>query len=380
MSRFFPALFAFIFPLFFCGSVGVAQDGSGSKSWSTTRQQADSGGTVNPSRTITTHSESNGKVLENSSTQTLGPDGRYVPYSQTEKESVRVDASTVRTTERTFGTGPDGQKVLIQETREETRELPGGAKKVARTVSNPDANGGLQVIRRELVDSKQVSPGVRESNSTVLSADGTGGMSAAVRVHEREKTNSDGTVEFSKSTQLSDGAGHWNLSEVRQGTVKPDGAQGTTKEENVLRPDAEGKMAVVERTVSRQGNANSENRDVMETYSTNVPGQADNNGLQLVRRESTVRRAAAGGQTSTRRVETANPGNPGDALHVTEQAIDIVRPDGRGSAQQQSTRISFGPDGKVSTMLVDIGNSSNPAAVNVSPSGSPATSVKAQKK
>ena len=35
----------------------------------------------------------------------------------------------------------------------------------------------------------------------------------------------DGTVEFNKSTQLSDGAGHWNLSEVRQGTVKPEAVQ-----------------------------------------------------------------------------------------------------------------------------------------------------------
>ena len=60
--------------------------------------------------------------------QTLGPDGRYVPYSQTEKESVRVDATTVRTVERTFGTGPDGQRVLVQESREETRDLPGGEK------------------------------------------------------------------------------------------------------------------------------------------------------------------------------------------------------------------------------------------------------------
>jgi hypothetical protein len=378
LSRFFPAILTLTGTLLFTtAGIGVAQDSSGPKSWSGSSQQGDSAGTLNPSRTTNTHSESNGRVVDKTSMQTLGPDGRYVPYSQTEKESVRVNATTVRSTERTFGTGPDGEKVLIQETREERRELPGGDEKVVRTVSNPDANGALQVIRRELVDSKKVSPGVQERNTTVLSADGSGGMSEAVRVHEREKTNSDGTVEFSKSTQLSDGAGKWNLNEVRQGTLRPDGKQGTTKEENILRPDAEGKMAVVERDVSKQSNAAGESRDVTETYSTNVPGQADNSGLQLVRRESTVTRPGSGGQTSTRRVETANPGNPGDALRVTEQAIDIVRPDGRGSAQQQSTTVTFGPDGQVSTMLVDIGKTSNPASVSVSPRT--ATSARARK-
>lgn len=379
MSRFFPAILTLTGTLLFTTpGISVAQDSSVPKSWSSSSQQGDRAGTVNPSHTTNTHSESNGRMVDNTSTQTLGPDGRYVPYSQTEKESVRVNATTVRSTERRFGTGPDGEKVLIQETREETRELPGGDKKVVRTVSNPDANGALQVIRRELVDSKQISPGVQETNTTVLSADGSGGMSAAVRVHEREKTNSDGTVEFSKSTQLSDGAGKWNLNEIRQGTLRPDGKQGTTKEENILRPDAEGKMAVVERTVSKQSNAAGESRAVTESYSTNVPGQAENSGLQLVRRESTVTRPGGGGQTSTRRVETANPGNPGDPLRVTEQAIDIVRPDGRGSAQQQSTIVTFGPDGQVTTMLVDIGKTSNPATVN-NPPKAPVTTTPARK-
>ena len=167
--------------------------GSGTKSWSSSSQVGDSGGNFNPTRSTETHTESNGRVVNSTSLQTLGPDGRYVPYSQSEKESVRVDATTVRTTERTFGTGPDGQRVLIQESREEARDLPGGEKKVVRTTSNPDANGALQVIRRELVDSKQVSAGVRDTNTTVFSADGTGGMSAAVQVHEREMRNPERT-------------------------------------------------------------------------------------------------------------------------------------------------------------------------------------------
>jgi len=341
-------------------NVATAQDSSRDKSWSSTSQQSDPNGAVNPTRTTETHSQSNGRTVDTTTVQAVGLDGRYIPYSQTEKESVRVDANTVRTVERTYGSGPDGQRVLVQQAQEELRSLPGGAQKITRTISNPDANGGLQVIRRELVDSKQVSAGVRETNTTIYSADGSGGLSAAVQVHEQETQASDGSVQFSRSTQLSDGAGHWNLSEVRQGTIKPEG-----KEENILRPDADGKLGVVERTISQQKRAAGETRAINETYSTNVPGQAGNDGLHLVQRESTVQRSGSGRESTVRQVEGPNPGNPGDGLRVTQQAIDIVRPDGRGSAEQKSTVVTFGPDGQAQTAVVDIGSTSNPGVVRV---------------
>lgn len=351
--------------------VATAQDSSRDKSWSSTSQQSDPNGRVNPTRTTETHSESNGRTVDTSSVQAVGPDGRYIPYSQTERESVRVDANTIRTVERTYGTGPDGHRVLVQQTQEELRSLPGGEQKVARTISNPDANGGLQVIRRELVSSKQVSTGVRETNTTVYSADGNGGMSAAVQVHERETQAPDGSVQFRKSTQLSDGAGHWNLSEVRQGTVKPQPGQAGRKEEDILRPDGDGKLALVERTVSQQSSAAGETRAIRETYSTNIPGQAGNEGLQLVQRESTVQHNAGGRASTVREVEGLDPGNPGERLRVTQQTIDIVRSDGRGSAEQKSTVVTFGPDGQANTALVDFGNTSNPGAVRVDTSTAP---------
>lgn len=354
-------------------TLAAAQDSSRDQSWSSTSQQSDPNGALNPTRTAETHSQSNGRTVDTTTVQAVGPDGRYVPYSQTEKESVRVDANTIRTVERTYGTGPDGQRVLVQQVQEELRSFPDGAQKMMRTISNPDANGGLQVIRRELVDSKQVSTGVRETDTTVYSANGNGGMSAAVQVHERQTQASDGSVQFSKSTQLSDGVGHWNLSEVRQGTIKPQPGQASRKEESILRPDADGKFAVVERTVSQQSSAAGETRAIRETYSTNVPGQAGNEGLQLVQRESTVQRNASGRASTVRQVEGANPGNPGDGLRVTQQAIDIVRPDGRGSAERKSTVVTFGPAGEAHTAFVDIGSTSNPGAVRVDTQSAPKT-------
>ena len=344
-----------------------AQDDSGNKSWSQNSQQASPGVTLNPTRTRETHTESDGRIVDKTSVETLGPDGRYIPYQDTEKESVRVDATATRSIERTFGRGPDGQRALIQERQEESRNLPGGEQKVVRTVSNPDADGKLHVVQRELQDSKQSAPGVRETKTTVLTPDADGSLTAAVQIEERQKQSSDGTVEFKKSTLLFDGTGHWQLSEVREGTSKEGSGQGRTLEERVLRPDSNGKLAEVERTVSKHTvGGTGEKRDTIETYSTNVPGTAGTDALQLVQRETTVRRiTAAGEQRSVRQIERPSPGNPTNDLHVTGEVIDIVRPGGSGGTQQKRTILTQDSNGSLGEVWVDMGKTTNPSAIQI---------------
>jgi hypothetical protein len=271
-------------------------------------------------------------MLDKTTTQTLGPDGRYIPYSDTEKETQRIDDSTVRTIVRTYGRDPDGHRTLIQEKQEESRKLPGGEEKISRTFSNPDANGRLQVVQRELEHSKQISPEVRVTNTTVLSPNGNGGFSPAVQTEQRETRISDSTVEFKKSTSLSDGTGGWKLSEIRQGSSTQQNGQTISKDERVLRPDSNGKLALVERTVSHENqSAGGDKREVTDTYSTNVPGVAGDGSLQLVQRETTTqRKGPAAAQSTIRKIEQQHPGDVSSNLQVTQEAIDIVRPGTRG--------------------------------------------------
>jgi hypothetical protein len=343
---------------------GRGQSNSTDSSWSTSSQQIDQTGTANPTRTRTTHSEADGRVIEKTVVEAKGPDGRYVPYSEIERESVRVNATTVRNVERSYGRTPDGQRTLTQETKEESRSFPDGERKMTRTSSNPDGNGALQVVQRALIDSKQVSPGVRDTRTTVFSADGSGGLAPTVQIVERERQTDAKAIEFTKSTSLSDGAGHWTLSEVREGTTRPETGGGSTKEERVLRPDANGKMAVAKRTVSKSAGGPAEASEITETYSTNVPGQAGDEGLRLVRRESTVRRTGAGGgQSTAQRVEQANPGDPGAGLHLTQEAIDIVRPGANGTATQTSTILTSDSNGHLKAVWIDMGHTDNAAVV-----------------
>src|SRR5579863_8973113 len=113
------------------------------QSWTaTTQQQLPSN--LNATRTSETHTQTDGHTLDNQSIQALGTDGHYSPYLDVQKETVKVDANTVRTIERSFGRDSDGHKMLVQVTEEERQSLPGGEVKVTRSTSDPDANGALQ--------------------------------------------------------------------------------------------------------------------------------------------------------------------------------------------------------------------------------------------
>lgn len=353
---------------FGAGQSCLAQDNSRSAAaWTYSGEQRDPNGVMNPTRTRQSHTEVAGRVIDRTSIETLGPDGRYVPYSDTEKESTRINDTTVRNIERTFGRGPDGQRTLIQEKQEEARSLPDGEKKNVRTTLNPDANGALQVVRREIEDSRQPSAGVRDIKTTVLTPDVNGGLAPAVQIEERQKQTGAGTVEFKKSTLLNDGAGHWQISEVREGTSTPDSGEARRTEEHVMRPDSSGKLALVERTVSTQAYARpGEKHDTVETFSTNVPGTADDGDLHLVQREtSTSGKTAAGVQRTTRQTERTSAGNPSDGLHVTSEAIDIVRPGAGGVAEHRSTVLSTDSDGRLNEVWVDLGKTDSSSRTRV---------------
>jgi hypothetical protein len=337
---------------------------SAGQSWNAASQQESPDGHINPTRTTQSHTEADGRIVDKTTVETLGPDGRYVPYQETEKESERVNDTVTRNVERTFGLDTNGGRTLIEETREESRRMSDGEEKVTRTDSRPDADGRLQVVRRELEDSKQEGVGVRVTNTIVLMPDVNGGLSPSVQTEQRETKGSGDTVRLTKSTLLPDGNGGWTLAEVREGMTKRDGSS-TSTEQSVMRPDPNGHLLLVERTVEKQTHTSGEKRDTSETYSTNVPGQAGDDSLQLVQRATTVRQTNSNGALSTnRKVEQPSPGDPNGRLQVTQETIDIVRP-GNGVANETRTVLAPNADGYLGQVLVDIGKTSNPAAVRV---------------
>jgi len=292
--------------------------------------------------------------------------GRYAPYLDLQKETVKVDANTVRTIERAYGRDSDGRRTLVQVNEEEKRTLPGGEVKVVRTTSNPDANGGLQVVQREVQDTRQISPNVQETKSTVFTASTNGGLAPSMQTTERDTKTNDHNVEFHKSTLLPDLNGGWQVGEMREGTIKDDG-KDRTKEERVLRPGADGNLSVVERTVRKESeNAAGDKRATVETFSNSLPGSPVDSNLPLNQRVTTVhRKGADGAQSTDQQVEQRNPGQPSDHLQLTQQAIDIVRPGLDGKTRQTQTLRSLDSNGGFGVVSVDTRKQDDDPAIKV---------------
>jgi hypothetical protein len=340
-----------------------SQTDNANKSWTgTTESQSDN---VNPTRAIESHTQSGNRTLDNQSVQRRGSGGHFEPYQDIEKETVQVDATTVRTTTRTFGRDANGVKTLVQVTEEEKHTLPAGDSNVVRTTSNPDGDGKLQLVQRQIEETKRTSKDVEETKTTVMLPSVNGGLAPAMEVQERRKRGADNTVESQKTTLLPDGAGNWQVGEIRQATTRQEGENRST-EERVSRPDSEGKLGEVSRTVSKESeSASGENRNTVETYSVDAPGSARDGSLHLVERATTAQRTSSTGQQTTeQQVEQPNPGEPGSGLRVTILTTDTVRP-GPSGAQATRTIQVRDASGSFGVVSVDTTKSDNVHAIQV---------------
>jgi hypothetical protein len=354
---------------YFCSNLSLraqtsdAQTGDANQSWTTTTEsQSDN---VNPTRTIESHTRSGDRTLNKQSVQRRGSDGNFELYQDIEKETVQVDATTLRTTTRTFDQDGGGVKTLVQVTEEEKHTLPAGDSNVVRTTSNPDGDGKLQLVQRQIEETKRTSKDVEETKTTVMLPSVNGGLAPAMEVQERRKRGADNTVESQKTTLLPDGAGNWQVSEIRQATTRQEGKNRST-EERVSRPDPEGKLGEVSRTVNKESeSASGEKRNTVESYSVDVPGSARDGSLHLVERATTAQRTSSTGQQTTeRQVEQPNPGDSAAGLRVTTLTTDTVRP-GPSGAQATRTIQVRDADGSFGVVSVDTTKSDNIHAIQV---------------
>jgi hypothetical protein len=356
---------------YFCSTLALwaqtsdSPPGDAANSWTATTESQSAN--VNPTRTIESHTQSGNRTLDKQSLQRRGSDGQFEPYQDIEKETVQLDATSVRTITRTFGRDANGAKTLVQVTEEEKRTLPGGDSNVVRTISNPDGNGMLQLIQRQIEETKKTSADVEETKTTMMLPTANGDLAPAMKVQGRRQRGANDTVESQQTTLLPDGAGNWLVSEIQRATTTKNGSTKDSRtEKRISRRDAEGKIGEVSRTMSSESeSAPGEKRDTIETYSVNVPGSAGDGSLHLVERTITAQRTSSTGQQITeQQVEQPGPGDPGSSLRVTILTTDTVRP---GSSGTQATRTVQERDanGSLGVVFVDTTKSDNIHAIQV---------------
>ncbi len=320
---------------YFCSNLALwaqtsdSQTSDANKPWTATSElQSDN---VNPTRTIESHTQSGNRTLDKQSVQRRGSDGNFEPYQDIEKETVQVDATTVRTTTRAFARDADG----------------------------------AQLVQRQIEETKRISKDVEETKTTMMLPSINGGLAPAMQSQERRTRGANDAVESQKTTLLPDGAGNWQVGEIRQATIRQEGKNRST-EERVSRPDSEGKLGEVSRTVGKESeSASGEKRNTVETYSIDVPGAAQDGSLHLVERATTAQRTSSTGQQTTeQQVEQTNPGDPDSGLRVTILTTDTVRP-GPSGAQATRTVQARDATGSFGVVSVDTTKSDNLHAIQV---------------
>jgi hypothetical protein len=367
MNRWLPIV---ISPFLIAGLVHpcFAQENSADQSWQATNAQQSPNATINPIRVRQTHAHTGQRSRDSLSIDTVGPDGRYIPYMDAEKESEQVDDTTVRRIERDYGRGPDGQRMLIQERQEETKTLVDGEQQTVRSVSNPDADGRLQMVQSQVENSRLLAPGVRVVETTTSIPDPNGGLSPAVHTREITRQNGDGLT-FEKSTSFLDLSGRWQTQEVRAGSQTQNSGLETTTEERVLQPNSDGKMTTVRRTSKHTVASPGGKRETDEKYSTDIPGIAGSEHLSLVQRENIHQKASVGSSVTSREVEQVTPGSPEGGLRITQQEIDVRQATGDGFVDQRNTILMTDSNGRVQQVWVEFGKTDKPSALTIGTHG-----------
>jgi len=162
------------------------------------------GNDLNSARIIENHTQTGNRTLDERSVQIRSSDGHFEHSQDIERETLQVDATTVRTISRAFGHDLNGSKTLVLVTEEEKHTLADGDSKLIRVTSNPNVKGEVQ----EIVETKMVSTDVEETKTTVMLPNANGGLVPAFKRHELRNRAANNTIESQTTTVLPDGAGN----------------------------------------------------------------------------------------------------------------------------------------------------------------------------
>lgn len=349
------------FSLVLSAQTPASQPSDADQSWTVTRESHIENAL--PIRTVETHVQNGSRTLDKVSLQQSDSEGHFEAYQDIEKETVQVNSTTARTVTRIFGRDGGGAKSLLETREEQTQVLPDGWRTV-RAVSAPDSNGRTQPTRSEIEETKEISPGVQNTKATVMLPSISGGLAPAMKIEEQRKRTGNNT-EFKKTIELLDGGGKWQVNEVRQGTITQEGG-GRTTEERVSRVDYEGKLSEFSRTVNKESESSSgEKQSTIENYSVDMLGAPRDGRLHLIQRvTSTQGTDSTGQQTAVRHVQESNPGAPYAGLRVIGFSTETVHSIPSGAEATRILHVRNG-GGEFEVFAVDATKSDNVHAIQV---------------
>ena len=289
----------------------------------------------------------------------------------------------------------NGRLQTLQREEVETTSAGNDVEETKITVTRPSVNGGwVPVLKTDEVRRRVANDAVESQTTTLLSdgagkweiseirqgttrqeahnrsteervfrRDSEGKLSPASRVVSKEsESTSSGEKRNSVETYSVDVPGaarDGSLHLVERATsIQRTGATGdqttSQEEEHIFRGDSEGELSEVSCVVSKESeNASGEKRNLVETYSADVPGIARNGSLHMVERAMTTQRTSAAGDENTRQeVEQVNPGDPESGLRVSILINGTLHPGPSGEQVARTIRLGDA-NGNLEIVAVD---------------------------
>ncbi|HEV2386766.1 MAG TPA: hypothetical protein VGS20_05865 [Candidatus Acidoferrales bacterium] len=336
----------------------------------TTSQGGDTSGNRPPIASTTSQSGGGAAGGGSNSQMVSVPDinGGSKSLVDQDTETVKLDDKTTRTTTRIYGQDADGNRRVIAIEQTDSTDLGGGKSKSVMTRTQRDTNGNFDLTKREVGETAPSGPNSSVTNITVFTP-GVNGALAAVQQLQQVDRKGASQDQTTTTMKISDGNGGWTTGKITDTTVNKQAKDQQTQEEKVYTPDADGKLALSRRVVTRDWKTSSgQQRQQVDTYSAGPAGAigATGGGLSLVQRVTTVKTAKPDGTVETREQTEARPvGLTSDTLRITGAVVEVDTPTKAGPMATQRT--VFADDGNNHLQQISVFTGQQPAPAPAAP-------------
>jgi hypothetical protein len=286
-------------------------------------------GVWNPARIIQTQRQENGRKVESQIVEAPS-DGEYQAISETEQETIQIDANTVRVVQRLY-TPVNGTRKPYQMSEEERHTGPGSRESLLRTISTLDSDGHWQVLERDIEETDSTAPDVRQTNTTVLRL--VAGVLAPVQKFEQTERSKGDSVEVQRNMLALDGSDHFGVIQAERNVVTQT-KDGQTTERTFYGNDGRAPLTPIEHTTGIEWNSGDTQRETSQTFSVNVPGRTPDDHLHLVQQQNVATVVTRGGGILTEtQTQELNPGAPEDGLRLTTLETETSQPAGKSQTE-----------------------------------------------
>jgi hypothetical protein len=290
--------------------------------------------------------ETRGVVLEGHQISSLVADIRNQPLTDVEFEVARPTANSVRTTRRAYDRNANGERVLMEVLVEDVRSSGPDAFNATRTRSERDVNGNMQIVMKQAQETAPAGPGSYRTRTTTMVQGVSGALSPSGEIIQLEKKKADGAVEIERTQQVPSANGGWTPGDRRTSTTRVENGRSLT-EDNIYWQDANGKLALTQKEVSREW-TDAQGRVVQEKEISlpNPSGRFELNARVAIVRET----YADGSQQTTQTRFQKSAVDPSGGMKTVEVIVQTDSPAGP-NANERLTVIQF-PDanGKLETV------------------------------